>query len=210
MRVPILKEGVLFLVLFGGASVFFGWKGKIVPFLPSLMLFLFSLLFFRNPPREAPEEEGVIVSPADGRVVAIEETTYPSSREKSKKVSVFMSLFDVHVNRVPLDGEVEEIRYSPGRFLPAFRSEASSRNEQNMLSLRGEEGKVVVVQVAGILARRIICYLRPGQEVRKGDLLGAILLGSRVDLYLPPEVILSVRLGERVKGGVSVVGRRAT
>ncbi len=210
MRVPILKEGVLFLVLFGGASVFFGWKGRIVPFLPSLMLFLFSLLFFRNPYREAPEEEGVIVSPADGRVVAIEETTYPSSQQRSKKVSVFMSLFDVHVNRVPLDGRVEEVRYSPGRFLPAFRSEASSQNEQNLLSLRGEEGKVVVVQVAGILARRIICYLRPGQEVRKGDLLGAILLGSRVDLYLPPEVILSVRLGERVKGGVSVVGRRAT
>lgn len=210
MRVPILKEGVLFLVLFGGASVFFGWKGRIVPFLPSLMLFLFSLLFFRNPYRETPEEEGVIVSPADGRVVAIEETTYPSSQQRSKKVSVFMSLFDVHVNRVPLDGRVEEVRYSPGRFLPAFRSEASSQNEQNLLSLRGEEGKVVVVQVAGILARRIICYLRPGQEVRKGDLLGAILLGSRVDLYLPPEVILSVRLGERVKGGVSVVGRRAT
>ncbi len=209
MRVPVLREGLLFLLLFGGASLFFGWEGKLIPLLPSLLLFLFSVVFFRNPPREAPEEEGVIVSPADGRVVAIEETTYPSSREKSKKVSVFMSLFDVHVNRVPLDGEVEEIRYSPGRFLPAFRSEASSQNEQNMLSLKGKEGRVVVVQVAGVLARRIVCYLRAGQEVRKGDLLGAILLGSRVDLYLPPEVTLSVRVGERVKGGISVVGRRA-
>jgi phosphatidylserine decarboxylase len=157
--------------------------------------------FFRNPRRQILRGKGLILSPADGRIVGI------TKEKESTKVSIFMSVFNCHVNRAPAAGTITEIRYKPGQFLPASKREASHRNEQNALQLQGAAGLTMrFVQVAGILARRIVCYVRKGDAVRQGEIFGSILFGSRVDVYLPPGVAVRIRQGECVRGGKSVLG----
>jgi phosphatidylserine decarboxylase len=178
-----------------------GLWGKLYLFLPFLALTIFMCSFFRNPRRQIPRGEGLILSPADGRIVGIKKET------DFTKVSIFMSVFNCHVNRAPAAGTITEIRYKPGQFLPASKRDASHRNEQNVLQLEGAEGLTMrFVQVAGILARRIVCYVHKGDAVRQGEIFGSILFGSRVDVYLPPGVTVRVRQGARVKGGTSVLG----
>lgn len=193
--IPLTVVG--FLILFVKtelAILFFAFAG-------------FFWYFFRNPRRLTPDGEGLIVSPADGRILRAGEALWPIDGRKGKAISVFMSLWDVHVNRSPFDGKVTNRQFLKGKFLPAFEEEASKRNQRNLLVLRGEGGlEGVLVQVAGILARRIICWARPGQFLKKGDPFGAIVLGSRVDLYLPEDVDLLVRPGDRVKAGETVIG----
>jgi phosphatidylserine decarboxylase len=198
---PLVVEGIPYLIPPAVITVIGGVWGKIYLFLPFLVLTIFACSFFRNPPRRIPLGDGLILSPADGRIVGIEQG------EQNTKVSIFMSVFNVHVNRSPAAGTIESIRYQRGKFLPANKAEASRHNEQNALQLRSVDGlQLVFVQVAGIIARRIVCYVGTGDQVQRGEIVGAILFGSRVDVYLPHGVEVKVREGERVKGGESVLG----
>ncbi len=163
---------------------------------------LFFVLFFRDPERKIPSGEDLILSPADGRVKKIEKSTDGSF----KLISIFMSLFNVHVNRVPVDGIVKEISYKPGRFMPAFRDKASEDNEKNVIEIENEQGNVILTQIAGSLSRRIICNLNPGQHVSRGERFGLIHFGSLVELVLPISVRLKVKEKERVKAGETILG----
>ncbi len=163
---------------------------------------LFFVLFFRDPERKIPSGEDLILSPADGMVKKIEKSTDGSF----KLISIFMSLFSVHINRVPVDGIVKEISYKPGRFIPAFRDKASEDNEKNVIEIENEQGNVILTQIAGSLSRRIVCNLNPGQHVNRGERFGLIHFGSLVELALPTAVELKVREGRRVKAGETVLG----
>jgi len=165
-------------------------------------LALFFVLFFRDPERKIPSGEDLILSPADGRVKRIEK----SADGSSQLISIFMSLFNVHVNRVPVDGTVKEISYRPGRFIPAFREKASEDNERNLIAIDNEHGNVILAQIAGSLSRRIVCHLNRGQQVKKGERLGLIHFGSRVELALPISVELRVKERQRVKAGETILG----
>ena len=160
--------------------------------------------FFRDPQRRIPQDASLILSPADGRVVKI-----APGREEAPKgsrcVSIFLSVFNVHVNRSPARGRIANIRYTPGSFLPAFRDKASDLNEQNLMVLETERGELRVKQIAGLIARRIRCYKRAGEPVAQGERIGFITFGSRVELLLPPETVLKVSVGDRVKGGTSII-----
>jgi phosphatidylserine decarboxylase len=164
----------------------------------------FCLYFFRDPEREIPAGD-VAVSPADGKVVAVKAEAGGSTR-----VSVFMNVFDVHVNRSPIAGRITEIKYKKGQFLVAGREEASEQNEQNLIVVAGGGSEVAFKQIAGLIARRIVCYKRPGDEVRAGERVGLIKFGSRVDILLGPEWQVEVRHGLRVRAGSSVLARKRT
>jgi phosphatidylserine decarboxylase len=168
-----------------------------------LLLTLFVASFFRDPGREIPSDPRLILSPADGRVVAV--SSLEPGAPPGGTVSIFLSVFNVHVNRAPVSGRVSDIRYTPGSFLPAFRDKASELNEQNLIHLETPHGPMAVKQIAGLIARRIRCYKQPGDAVAQGEKIGFITFGSRVDLHLPPQASVRVSVGDRVRGGTSVV-----
>jgi phosphatidylserine decarboxylase len=208
---PVLApEGWPFVL--GGAAfavvVYLLWPRGIPLAALGLLLALFSLWFFRNPDRTPPSGAGIVVSPADGRIVYAGES--PPGRyatETGKRVSVFMSPVDVHVNRAPVTGRVASVRYHKGAFHVASVDKASLMNEQNGVAIVTPGGRTVTyVQIAGMLARRIVCDLKEGDAVRQGQRVGMIRFGSRVDLYLPAEVRLSVAPGDSVRAGESVIG----
>jgi phosphatidylserine decarboxylase len=173
-----------------------------------LLLSAFMAFFFRDPQRTAPSETGVIVSPADGRVTRVEPLLADDERSPWI-VSIFLSPLDVHINRSPIAGTVTDITYTQGKFLMATKEAASLVNEQNTLTIRGEDATVVCKQIAGVLARRIVCWKRAGDFVALGERFGLIKFSSRTDLIMPPDVQLEVREGMRVKGGVTIIGRIA-
>jgi phosphatidylserine decarboxylase len=174
--------------------------------LPLLLLAAFMAYFFRDPERIAPAEEGIIVSPADGRVTRIRALA-PNDARSPKIVSIFLSPLDVHVNRAPITGRITNVTYMKGKFLMATREETSLVNEQNTLTIEGPQITVVCKQIAGVLARRIICWKRAGDHVKLGERFGLIKFSSRTDLVLPPEVEVVVREGMRVRGGTTIIGR---
>jgi phosphatidylserine decarboxylase len=169
----------------------------------------FFTYFFRDPERPIPQEPGLVVSPADGKVVRVDELTEEQFlKAPAKRVAIFMNVFDVHVNRSPVAGAVEVSQHRDGKFKAAFREDAAWLNEQQATVLAADDGpKVLAVQIAGLLARRIISYVTPGRHLARGERLGLICFGSRVDLYLPPESEILVKVGDRVKAGSSVVAR---
>jgi phosphatidylserine decarboxylase len=172
-----------------------------------LILFVFLVFFFRDPERKAPEGENLILAPADGRVIL----TKPFDNLEfvgggGTLVSVFMSLFDVHVNRAPVSGVVRYFKYNPGRFFPAFKEKAASENEQTELGLENRHGKVVLKQIAGIMARRIVCNLKQGDFAKAGERFGMIKFGSRLDLFLPENAAIKVKLNHKVRAGESIIG----
>jgi phosphatidylserine decarboxylase len=171
-----------------------------------LLLAAFMAYFFRDPQRAVPSESGLVVSPADGKVTRIEKLAGDSA-ESPTVVSIFLSPFDVHVNRAPIAGEVIDVTYTKGRFIAATSDNASLLNEQNALTIRGEMMTVVCKQIAGVLARRIVCWKRPGDRLELGERFGLIKFGSRTDLVLPLGVEVLVKVGERVSGGVTIIGR---
>jgi phosphatidylserine decarboxylase len=205
--IPIVREGLPFVIGLGGATVLavaFGWRGAAVVL---GIATLFTGWFFRNPRRVAPCAKGAVVAPGDGRIVAIEEDYEPLYlKAAATRLSIFLNIFDVHVNRIPCDGTVEDVVYQPGAFLAANRPQATLRNEQNALLIRTYGGmQVLCVQVAGLLARRIVCWVSPGEAVACGDRFGLIRFGSRMDLFLPKDAAIKVAVGDRVKGGRDIV-----
>jgi phosphatidylserine decarboxylase len=182
------------------------WGLGVVAMLP-VLLAAFVAYFFRNPVRSIPPGENLIVSPADGKVVCVAQI--PKEDEElpgGQRVSIFLSIFDVHVTRTPMRGELERLEYRRGKFKVAYDEEASRVNEQNILTIRGQAGRIVVKQIAGLIARRVVCWKRPGQTLQRGELFGLIRFGSRVDVLLPKEVKILVKVGDHVKGGISVIG----
>ncbi|MDH6247975.1 phosphatidylserine decarboxylase [Mycobacterium sp. OTB74] len=166
--------------------------------------------FFRHPPRTAPTRPGVVVAPADGQVTLIDEAVPPAelnlSDQPLPRISIFLSLFDAHVQRAPVAGEVMTVKYKPGQFLSADKSDASEANERNSMWLRTDDGHdVVAVQIAGLLARRIVCDVHPGEKLALGQTYGLIRFGSRLDTYLPAGSQISVELGQRAVGGETVL-----
>ena len=208
MRLPVESDGLRFIlpVLAVSLGLFllrYPWAGTI-----TLLLAAFLVYFFRDPERPIPQGERVVVSPADGRVVAIK--PFPDWKgpfgEPLTRISIFLSVLDVHVNRAPLTSVVNAVSYTPGRFLVAWDESASTENEQTLIHFASPDGDVWIKQIAGILARRIVCRVRQGQKVAAGDRIGLIRFGSRVDVILPAAVELKVRRGQAVQGGSTVLG----
>jgi phosphatidylserine decarboxylase len=170
-------------------------------------LIIISLIFFRDPHRIPPEDPLAIISPADGKVVDIQPMEldyFPNSRAVC--ITIFLSLFNVHVQRVPADAQVDATASRHGKFQAAYKKNIEEKNEQTVTHFLGNKGKFVVKQIAGILARRIVCYMAVGQTVKRGDRLGYIRFGSRVDLMLPEDVQLRIKPGERVRGSTTIIG----
>jgi phosphatidylserine decarboxylase len=206
---PIIAvEGVPYLIVLLVASVlastFWGWWS-----IPLWVATLFVLQFFRDPPRVVPQGEGLVLAPADGRVIVVGSVADPyRGGAKSLKISIFMNVFNVHSNRSPADCTVKSIAYSKGLFVNAAFDKASSDNERNALVLRLDSGvEISCVQVAGLIARRILCYVHEGERMARGQRYGFIRFGSRVDVYLPPDARPTVAIGDKVKATSSVIAQ---
>lgn len=209
MRLPVAREGWPFIIIAGvpTIAVFLFtdlWWLKLVLF----ALTVFVVAFFRDPERVVPVDPSSIVSPADGRVIKVERVTdFKFLKEEAVKISIFMNLFNVHVNRAPSAARVVEVIYNPGKFFNASLDKASMENEQNAVIAEGPTGRRFVFnQIAGLVARRIVCHAAEGDNLVKGERFGLIRFGSRLDVYLPVDCTVSVKPGERVKAGSSVLG----
>jgi len=168
-----------------------------------ILLAAFVSYFFRNPARAIPGGAKLVVSPADGKIVKV--AAVEQGSETRCQVSIFLNVFDVHVNRAPIEGELEKLEYRRGRFKVASKDEASRVNEQNVLTIRGPDATLVMKQIAGLIARRVVCWKKAGQKMERGEVIGLIRFGSRVDLLLPENASVLVCVGDRVKGGSSVI-----
>nr|AFK79138.1 phosphatidylserine decarboxylase [uncultured bacterium F39-01] len=171
-----------------------------------IVIALFMAYFFRDPKRLPPDDPNVVVSPADGRVTKIKQLA-PDDQNSATLISIFLSPLDVHINRSPVPGRITDVVYSPGKFLPATSERASLVNEQNALTIEGERVTVVCKQIAGILARRVVCWKKKGDNLSLGERFGMIKFSSRTDLVVPANVMVTVAEGARVRGGTTVIGR---
>jgi len=207
MRLPVAKEGLLLValslllsllcyVLFRPLAILF------------LLLLLFFLYFFRNPSRTSASAGNELISPADGRVMGVEDLDEGRFlKERVRRIRIFMSATDVHVNRAPIEGTIEKVEHRSGRFKLAFKKGIDDENERNYIVLKRGNERFLVVQIAGFLARRIICYVKERQSVAKGAIVGMIALGSRVDLYMPTRYEPLVKEGQKVKAGLTILAR---
>jgi len=205
---PIARPG---LPLIGAASFItavFALLGLQWPALLGLVATLCICAFFRDPDRVIPSDEGAVVSPADGKVVTCEKIARSDYYDgECLKISIFMTVFNVHVNRMVYDGTITDVHYHPGKFFSANLDKASQENEHNALTLEGPGGhRMVVVQIAGLIARRIVCGVQAGTTLVRGERFGMICFGSRLDVYLPPEAAPHVKIGDKVKAGTSILG----
>lgn len=201
----IAKEGWLFLAIAFFASTLLTYIQNPLSWI-AWTVTLFILQFFRDPLRTKPSKKNVILSAADGKVIAIEKMTNPYTNKSSVKVSVFMNVFNVHSNKCPVDGKILEKYYYPGKFLNAALSKASLENERCAITIQTKEKKIITcVQIAGLIARRILCYKDKGDEVKAGERYGFIKFGSRVDLYLPTNASIKVNLGQTVKNTETII-----
>ena len=201
----IAREGWPFLALAAAVAALASWYSLLWS-MPFWVVAVFVLQFFRDPGREVPGDAKTVVSPADGRIVAVEKAHDPYLDRETVKVSVFMNVFNVHSNRAPVYGEVNEIWYKAGSFVNAALDKASTENERNALWIRADAGAdVVCVQVAGLIARRILCYVKAGDRLQRGQRYGFIRFGSRVDVYLPPNASIKAALGDKVYAASTVL-----
>jgi phosphatidylserine decarboxylase len=209
-RWPIAPEGFPFLIPAALLSILLGCLGWKILTALGILLTLFIAYFFRNPKREIPALQNIILSPADGKIIHVGECEEERFlKKRALKVSIFMSVFNVHLNRAPISGKVLQRSYHPGQFLVASLDKSSLLNEQNALILETEDRfKILLIQIAGLVARRIVCYAKAGDTLKMGEIFGLIRFGSRVDLYLPTEVKPVVKVGQHVKGGESIIGYR--
>lgn len=210
-RLPIAREGFPFILIafvLNVGAYLLGWHSLAATL---FLLLIFVISFFRDPERKIASELGDVLSPADGRILSVEEVEQPKyGGVPCQKVVIFMSVFNAHVNRIPLSGEIKDVTYHPGRFLMGFSEKASMENEQNAVTITDKQGRtLVMVQIAGLIARRIICYLKGGESVEQGARFGLIRFGSRVDLYLPQDAEILVVPGDRVKAGLHAIANLA-
>tara|TARA_Y100000590_G_scaffold154803_1_gene177909 strand:+ start:372 stop:995 length:624 start_codon:yes stop_codon:yes gene_type:complete len=199
-------EGNIFvfpLMILTGLLILFWSMGHVTIYLPSFigLILLFCLNFFRDPKRLVPKGINQIVSPADGKIIRID-----TQDEEFQIVSVFLNVFDVHVNRMPITGTFSDVNYTKGKFLMAFDHNACDENERNIITIETAVGPIILVQIAGLIARRIICYANKGEEMQIGKRLGFMRFGSRIDLILPNKIKLKVKLGQKVMGNTTIIG----
>lgn len=208
--VPILDDGWRFIAIFAVVTLLAALTGVAWLFWPLLVLTFWSIYFFRDPSRGVPQDDGVLIAPADGLVQMVAAAVPPAELglgdQPLTRVSIFLSVFDVHINRAPCSGTVDVVAYRPGKYLNAAADKASEDNERMAIALKRSDGRTIgCVQIAGWVARRIVCYIKPGQVVQAGERFGHIRFGSRTDLYLPPGARLLVAAGQRMIGGETVV-----
>ncbi len=204
--IPVASEGWPFIIPLAIVTALLfalGWKNTGVV---ALALTLFVLFFFRDPERRIPEGKDLVVSPADGKIIVVKDVFEPAYlKQDVKQVSIFLSVFNVHVNRSPVDGKVELVKYNPGKFHVASVDKASLDNEQTAMVVANGQYKILVKQIAGLIARRIVCYAKAGDTIKRGDRYGLIRFGSRVDIFLPKNAEIKVKPGDRVKGARDVI-----
>lgn len=203
----IAKEGYPYIIIFAATTIvalLLGGKWMvIVPF----VITVFMVYFFRDPEREIPEGEGLFVSPADGKIILIKDVFEKEHLKADvKEISIFMSPFNVHVNRTPCDGKIKNIQHNKGKFMAAYKDEASFKNENIEMTLKTKYGDILVRQVAGYVARRAVCRANAGDSLKRGERYGIIKFSSRLDVYLPKNTEIKVKLGDRVKAGETVIG----
>src|SRR5215471_8873932 len=199
----MVKEGYYFglpPLFFGGISLALHWWIA-AAVLIAIAAFCFS--FFRDPDRAIPPDPEAVLSPADGRVLVI--TDEENAGRPGTRISIFLAIWNVHVNRSPAAGVISKLQYCPGKFFAAMREYASTENEQNVISLASESGEIIFKQIAGLIARRVVCWKKPGDRMARGERLGLVRFGSRADLWLPREAEILTKVGDRVKGGASIV-----
>lgn len=199
----MVRDGYYYGLPLIAAAVLLGWLTRPAWGILPLLLAMFFLWFFRDPERAIPQDAGAVVSPGDGKVTDV--GTVLEGNEKRLRVSIFLSVFDVHVNRSPIAGVVRDIRYQRGQFLNAMNVVSAELNEQNMVTMEGDGQRVVFKQIAGLLARRIVFYPKVGESLERGQRVGLIKFGSRVDVLLDASARVNVKVGDRVKGGASVL-----
>ncbi|MGB2623057.1 MAG: phosphatidylserine decarboxylase family protein [Candidatus Acidiferrum sp.] len=199
----MVKEGYYFglpLLALGAAAYLAEWAAVAV-LCVCLAIFVFS--FFRDPERVIPKEAGAIVSPADGRVVVVKDEE--NAGRPGKRISIFLAIWNVHVNRAPASGVITNLEYKPGKFLAAMKPQASFENEQNVFTLSTDAGEMVFKQIAGLIARRVVSWKKSGERVARGERIGLVRFGSRADVWVPSEAEILVKMGDNVKGGASVL-----
>lgn len=204
----VAREGWIFILFFAALTTGLYYLEAYISALLALILTGFCVFFFRNPPRTIDGHKGVVVSPADGRVmdvVKVKETKYLQG--PALRVRIFLSVFNVHINRVPIAGRVEFSEKVPGLYLAAYKDEAGQKNARNYLGINSEWGKILVVQVTGLIARRLVCWVKPGDELQTGQRFGLIRFGSCTEIYLPKNATILVQPGQKVKGGESQIAR---
>lgn len=201
----MVKEGYYFglpLLVLGGVAYLAEWAAAAVVLI-CLAIFVFS--FFRDPERVIPKEAGAVVSPADGRVLVVKDEE--DAGRPGKRISIFLAIWNVHVNRAPADGVITSLEYKPGKFLAAMREQASLENEQNVFTLSTDAGEMVFKQIAGLIARRVVSWKKAGERVARGERIGLVRFGSRADVWVPRDAEILVKVGDNVKGGASVLAK---
>lgn len=204
----IVREGWMFIAIPALLSVVCFLLHWIIPGLVFAVLALFCLFFFRNPTRTIPQEAGVVVAPADGRVMDITRMEEPLFMNgEAVRISIFLSLFNVHINRMPVDGMIEIIQPVSGLYLPAYNVEAGSKNQRNYIGISSDVGRLIVVQITGAIARRLVCWAKVGQFMPRGERFGLIRFGSCTEVYLPSHADIQVAVGDKIRGGNSVIAK---
>jgi phosphatidylserine decarboxylase len=206
----VVTEGYKFAagpIVLGAAALFLGWHILALQIAAFVLLALgtFILYFFRDPERVIPSDDLTIVSPADGRILEVIDEQF--NGRAGKRITIFLAVWNVHVNRTPLEGKISRIEYRPGKFQMAMRKTASAENEQNVIYLDTAHGPIVFKQIAGMIARRVVLWKKAGDQVKRGERIGIVRFGSRMDVWLPLAATISVKPGDHVAGGSSILGR---
>ena len=211
-RLPLAREGFPFIGMGIGIAFLFACLGWTSLFLFTGLLTLFVIYFFRDPERHPPSLENAVLTPADGRILEVRNmdgNDNPWGRP-AIKISIFMNVFNVHVNRIPIQGTIKQISYHPGKFMSADLDKASEQNENNRVTLETADSKeILIIQIAGLVARRIACWIKEGDSVKIGQRFGLIRFGSRLEVFLPPESIIIAQVGQKVTAGETIIGRLA-
>jgi len=208
-RFPIARDGLIFILLGLIISVILYYAGFVLAAILMVIVTLFIIIFFRDPSRTCDAPHNALISPADGRVLGVRHLGEGDSplRKNTTKISIFMSIFDVHVNRIPVKGRISEIVYNNGKFFSANLDKASEHNENNRITLETDKGhKIIFIQIAGLIARRIVCWINEMDYVKSGQRFGLIRFGSRLDIYIPSESKIVINVRDRVKAGETIIG----
>ncbi len=199
----MVRDGYFYAVALFAVAALLGWLTSPAWAVIPCLLAVFFLWFFRDPERAIPQDPGAVVSPGDGKVTDVSTVTVGNAPQR--RLSIFLSVFDVHVNRSPIAGVIGDVRYQTGQFLNAMNTVSADKNEQNIVTVEGDGHKVVFKQIAGLLARRIVFYPKVGDRLERGQRVGLIKFGSRVDVLLDPSARVTVKIGDRVKGGATIL-----